>query len=73
MAPLLEENAPNLWALLEAHPDWREAITLPNGKIAALPAIQELAPQNAMWINQCVAGPAGPGGADGLGQPASRC
>ena len=52
LAPLLEENAPNLWALLEAHPGWREAITLPNGKIAALPAIQELAPQNAMWINR---------------------
>ena len=52
LGPLLEENAPNLWALLEAHPDWREAITLPNGKIVALPAIQELAPQNAMWINQ---------------------
>lgn len=52
LGPLLEENAPNLWALLEAHPDWREAITLPSGKIAALPAIQELAPQNAMWINQ---------------------
>lgn len=52
LGPLLEENAPNLWALLEAHPDWREAITLPSGKIVALPAIQELAPQNAMWINQ---------------------
>ena len=52
LGPLLEENAPKLWALLEAHPDWREAITLPNGKIVALPAIQELAPQNAMWINQ---------------------
>ena len=25
---------------------------LPNGKIAALPAIQQPAPQNAMWINQ---------------------
>ena len=52
LGPLLEENAPNLWALLEAHPDWREAITLPSGKIVALPAIQKLAPQNAMWINQ---------------------
>ena len=52
LGPLLEENAPNLWALLEAHPDWREAITLPSGKIVALPAIQELAPRNAMWINQ---------------------
>ena len=52
LKPLLEEHAPNLWALLQAHPDWLEAITLPDGKIVALPALQEVAPQNAMWINQ---------------------
>lgn len=52
LKPLLEENAPNLWALLQTHPDWLEAITLPNGKIAALPALQEVAPQDALWINQ---------------------
>ena len=52
LLPLLAEHAPNLWALLESHPDWLKAITLPNGKVGALPAIQELAPQNAMWINQ---------------------
>lgn len=52
LKPLLEENAPNLWALLTEHPDWMEAITLPNGKIAALPALQEMASQNAMWINK---------------------
>jgi len=52
LLPLLEENAPNLWALLQANPDWLKAITLPNGKVGALPAIQELAPQNAMWINK---------------------
>ena len=52
LLPLLEENAPNLWALLEQNPDWLKAITLPSGKVGALPAIQELPAQNAMWINQ---------------------
>ncbi len=51
LLPLLPENAPNLWALLEANPDWLKAITLPNGKVGALPAIQTLRTQNAMWIN----------------------
>lgn len=52
LAPLLEENAPNLWALLQEHPDWLSAITLPNGKIGALPTLQTLAPQDPIWINQ---------------------
>ena len=52
LKPLLEENAPNLWALLQANPDWLKAITLPSGKIGALPSIQEVGPQNGMWINQ---------------------
>lgn len=52
LEPLLADNAPNLSALLEEHPDWKEAITLPNGKIGALPTIQMSATQNAMWINQ---------------------
>ena len=52
LAPLLETYAPNLWRLLEENPDWRAAITLPNGKIGALPAIQVPATQNALWINQ---------------------
>lgn len=51
LKPLLEENAPNLWKLLCETPDWLEAITLPNGKIGALPTLQTCAPQNAMWIN----------------------
>ncbi len=50
--PLLQENAPNLYALLEANPAWRAAITLPGGAIAALPAINPLRDQNAMWINK---------------------
>ena len=52
LAPLLQENAPNFSRLLDENPEWRKAITLPNGKIGALPAIQRSAPQNAMWINQ---------------------
>lgn len=52
LAPLLEANAPNLWALLQQHPDWLAAITLPSGKIGALPTLNTLPSQNAMWINQ---------------------
>ncbi len=52
LKPLLAENAPNLWALLQAHPDWLAAITLPNGKIGALPGIHTLPTQNPIWINQ---------------------
>jgi putative aldouronate transport system substrate-binding protein len=52
LKPLLAENAPNLWALLTDNPEWMAAITLSNGKIAALPTINTLSLQNAMWINQ---------------------
>lgn len=52
LLPLLPEHAPNLWKLLEQNPDWLKSITLPNGKVGALPAIQPEGVQNAMWINQ---------------------
>ena len=52
LLPLLKDNAPHLWALFEAHPDWLAAITLPSGKVVALPSINPLSMQNAMWINQ---------------------
>lgn len=52
LSPYLEKNAPNLWALLESHPDWKRAITLPDGAIVALPTINELQNNNAMWINR---------------------
>ena len=52
LAPLLADHAPNLWALLKAHPDWREAITLPNGMIVALPALVDPADQVCLWINK---------------------
>ncbi|MDD6051341.1 MAG: extracellular solute-binding protein, partial [Clostridiales bacterium] len=51
LRPYLEQYAPNLWALLTAHPEWMEAVTLPTGEIAALPAIDQLQFNNAMWIN----------------------
>jgi len=52
LKPLLQENAPNLYALFENNPLWREAITQMDGSIAALPAINPLRAQNAMWINK---------------------
>lgn len=52
LRPYLEEHAPNLWALLQEHPEWEKAITLPDGAIVALPAINQLQNNNAMWINQ---------------------
>ena len=51
LKPYLEAHAPNLWALLNANPEWMEAVTLPNGEIAALPAIDQLQFNNAVWIN----------------------
>ena len=52
LKPYLEQYAPNLWALLTANPEWMEAITLPTGEIAALPALDQMQFNNAMWINQ---------------------
>lgn len=52
LAPLLPEHAPNLWAILQENPDWLKAITLPSGKIGALPGIQEPSSQDVMWINR---------------------
>lgn len=51
LKPYLEQYAPNLWALLNNHPEWMEAITLPTGEIAALPSLDTLQFNNAMWIN----------------------
>lgn len=52
LAPLLETYAPNLFALLEANPEWRKQITLPDGKIVALPLINPMEHQVGIWINQ---------------------
>lgn len=51
LTPYLEEYAPDLWKLLEEHPEWKKAITLDNGAIPALPAINLLQNNDAMWIN----------------------
>ena len=51
LRPFLQDNAPNLCALLAAHPDWEAAITLPDGAIPALPQFNDLPTNNALWIN----------------------
>lgn len=52
LRPYLAEYAPHVWALLEDNPEWLEAVSLPDGAIVALPSINELAPNNTMWINK---------------------
>lgn len=52
LMPLLEMHAPNLWALLQQHPEYHQALTLPDGSIAALPYIDLFPAQNCIWINQ---------------------
>lgn len=51
LAPYLETCAPDLWKLLEEHPDWKRAVTLEDGSIPALPQINTLQNNDAMWIN----------------------
>lgn len=52
LAPLIEENMPNLSALLEEHPQWREVIELEDGRIASLPLINRSERQVIVWINR---------------------
>ena len=52
LKPYLQDNCPNLWAILAEHPDYLDAITLPDGSIAALPYISVPPMQNYMWINR---------------------
>ncbi|MBR2662051.1 MAG: extracellular solute-binding protein [Clostridia bacterium] len=51
LKPYLETYAPDLWKLLQDHPEWEKAITMPDGAIPALPAINTLQNNDAMWIN----------------------
>ena len=51
LAPYLETYAPDLWKLLEEHPEWKAAITLEDGSIPALPSINMLRNNDALWIN----------------------
>lgn len=52
LRPYIEQYAPNLKALLTEHPEWEKAITLPDGAIAALPCLNPMQNNNAMWINR---------------------
>ena len=52
LAPMIEENMPNLSALLAVHPEWREIIALEDGRIASLPLINEAERQVMVWINR---------------------
>ena len=51
LAPLIADNAPALYALLQEYPDVKAAITLPDGRIGALPFINLAPSQNCLWIN----------------------
>ena len=51
LAPLIEESMPNLSALLSAHPDWKKAISLEDGRIASLPLLNTTERQVCVWIN----------------------
>lgn len=51
LKPYLQEYAPDLWRILQEHPDYMEAITLPDGTIPALPAVSELPNNDLIWIN----------------------
>lgn len=52
LAPLLAEHAPNFYRLMEENPAIRQAITLQDGSIPALPFIAETPAQNILWINR---------------------
>ena len=52
LAPLIDEYMPNLSALLEAHPEWCEVMTLEDGRIASLPLLNEGERQVCVWINR---------------------
>ena len=52
LKPYLEANCPSLWAIFQAHPEYLNAITLPDGRIAALPYIDSQPAQNDLWINE---------------------
>lgn len=51
LKPYLETYAPDLWKILQEHPEWEKAVTTEDGAIPALPAINTLQSNDAMWIN----------------------
>ena len=52
LAPLIEENMPHLAALLADHPEWRDIITLDDGRIASLPLFNPAERQVCVFINK---------------------
>jgi len=52
LSSLIDENMPNLSAMLAAHPEWRDVIALEDGRIASLPLINQKERQTVMWINK---------------------
>ncbi len=51
LKPYLEEYAPDLWALLSASEERMAAVTMADGSIPCLPAINELQNNDVPWIN----------------------
>ena len=51
LAPYLEQYAPDLWKMLGEHPEWKKAISMQDGAIPSLPAVNTLQNNDAMWIN----------------------
>lgn len=51
LKPYLEEHAPDLMKILQERPDVLAAISMEDGAIPALPAINELQNNDVMWIN----------------------
>ncbi len=51
LKPYLEQYAPDLWKMLQENPEWMDAITLPDGAIAALPAFNRLQNNDYLWVN----------------------
>ena len=51
LRPYLEEYAPDLWQRLQDDPETLAAITMADGAIPALPAMDALQNNDVMWIN----------------------
>ena len=52
LAPLIDEHAPAVSAILAARADWKQAITQPDGKITSLPSLNGYERQAYLWINK---------------------
>ena len=51
LKPYLQEYAPDLWEILQDDPDVLAAVSMSDGAIPVLPAINTLQNNDAMWIN----------------------